>query len=72
MANRDISDKYKKCKVDFEKGLIVEYTKEAILEHRIADVFKEYCNEDDDRYFDMSLKESKEIIPTPMGQIDEE
>ena len=72
MANRDINDKYKKCKVDFEKGLIVEYIDDAITEHRITDVFKDYGNEKDDRYFNLTIKESKEISPTPMGQIDEE
>ena len=64
MANRDINDKYKKCKVDFINGLIVEYTKDGIFTHRISDVFREYCNEEDDRYFDLTLKESKEITPS--------
>lgn len=71
MANRDINDKYKKCKFDKENKLIVEYTKEGIFSHKIEDMFKEYIDEDDDRFFDLTLKESKEITPASIEGVEE-
>lgn len=63
MANKDVNIKYKKCKFDFEKGLIVEYLKDEILEHRITDVFKDYGDDSDDHFFDLTIKESQELRP---------
>ncbi|MGG0308431.1 hypothetical protein ABEY43_06545 [Priestia megaterium] len=72
MANRDINDKYKKCKFDADNELIVEYAKDGgIYSHRLADVFQEYTNEEDDRYFDLTLKESKEITPASVEGMEE-
>lgn len=63
MANKDINIKFKNCKIDFEKGSIIEHLKDEILEHRISDVFKDYDVNQNQRFFDLTLKESSEIRP---------
>lgn len=63
MADKNVIVKFKNCKFDFERGLIVEHLKDEILEHRIFDVFKDYDVNQNIRFFDLSLKEASEIRP---------
>lgn len=71
MATKDTNIKYKKCKFDFERGLVVEYLKDEILEHPISEVFAEYSVNQNDHFFDLTLKETQEIIPSNISLSDE-
>lgn len=64
MAIKDTNIKYRKCKFDFQKNMIVEYLKDEIVEHPISEIFKDYSVEQNERFFDFTIKETQEIRPS--------